>query len=245
MQNIIKYLQNKIIIIGLVSIVFSAIFYGLSYMSSELYKTDVYCYSNVFDNVHNKPVFKSFNSLIRSGNIKQIKELTNLDEEVIAQIKQVDFFEIISNRNNYFKLSLVSSSNKFTEEYLNGVIYYYENVGINKKLIKLEYEKVKQKIKNKSSAVENIDSIYNIMNSKSNVLFESNIELAKNIILDELENEKIKLVTNKGLNVVNEPFAPKGSYFPNRRTFLVFGFILGFIFSLFFYVLKFELNNNK
>ncbi|MFT4644162.1 MAG: LPS O-antigen subunit length determinant protein (WzzB/FepE family) [Planctomycetota bacterium] len=244
-QNILSYLKSKFVLIIGFSLILSAVFYAASFMFSNLYKTDVYCYSNIFDNVHNKSVFNSFNLLIGTGNNAEIKHLTNLDDEVINQIKQVDFFEIISNQNNYFKISLVSKSNIYTDEYLSGIVYFYENSGINKDIIKLEYDKVKQKIKNKSLAVSNIDSIFSLMKTTKGVIFESNIELTKNRILDELENEKIKLVTDKGLNIINKPFAPTNSYFPNKLMFLVFGFILGFISSLFLLVMNFELKKSN
>jgi hypothetical protein len=96
-QNILSYLKSKFVIIIGFSLILSAVFYAASFMFSNLYKTDVYCYSNIFDNVHNKSVFNSFNLLIGTGNNAEIKHLTNLDDEVINQIKQVDFFEIISN----------------------------------------------------------------------------------------------------------------------------------------------------
>ena len=95
-QNILSYIKSKIGTIILFSVILSAISLGVSYTFESLYKTDVYCYSEVFDNVHNKSVFQSFNTLIGSGNIEEIQALTNMKPEIIEQVNQVDFFEILS-----------------------------------------------------------------------------------------------------------------------------------------------------
>ncbi len=239
--TILTYLKSKLIAILLISFSIAFVFFGASFLLQKLYKTEVYCYSNVFDNVHNKSVFQSFNSLIGSGNIEEIQALTNMKPEIINQIKTVDFFDIISDKNNYFKLALVSKTNSFTKEFLNGIEHYYEKGGINNQILKSELDKINNKIKNKQAAILKIDSIYALMNSSSNVIFESNLEYTRNNILNELEEEKIKLQTNDGLNIINEPFAPTGSYFPNRYIFGAFGLIFGFIISLLYFVLRFEL----
>ncbi|MGB1019129.1 MAG: hypothetical protein ACPGVH_08655, partial [Chitinophagales bacterium] len=243
--TILTYLKSKLIVILLISFSIAFVFFGASFLFQKLYKTEVYCYSNVFDNVHNKSVFQSFNSLIGSGNIEEIQALTNMKPEIIEQVNQVDFFEILSEENNYFKLSMISKTNKFTEEFLDGITYYYENGGINSKIFKSELNKINSKIDNKKSAVLKIDSIYDLMNSGTNVIIESNLEQTRNNILNELEEEKIKLETNKGLNIVNEPFAPLYSYFPNRIIFAAFGLIIGFILALLYFVLSFELKEQQ
>ncbi|MGB1316414.1 MAG: hypothetical protein ACPG4Y_10365, partial [Chitinophagales bacterium] len=208
--TILTYLKSKLIVILLISFSIAFVFFGASFLFQKLYKTEVYCYSNVFDNVHNKSVFQSFNSLIGSGNIEEIQALTNMEPEIINQIKTVDFFDIISDKNNYFKLALVSKTNNYTKEFLNGIEHYYEKGGINNQILKSELDKINNKIKNKQAAILKIDSIYALMNSSSNVIFESNLEYTRNNILNELEEEKIKLQTNDGLNIINEPFAPTG-----------------------------------
>ena len=240
-NSLYKHIKGKIIYILTISILSAASFYASSFLYSKQYKTDVYCYSVIFGSVHTKSVVRSFNTLIATRDIKKIKELTSLDEEVINQIKQVDYFEIISKENNYFKLSLVSESNKFTKNYLKGIIYYFENTGITKEIIKMEVNSIHSKIKNKTAAISNMDSIYSLMKTNSNVIFESNIEFEKNIIFDELEDEKIKLITSKGLIIINKPSTPINPFFPNRLIFGVFGFIFGLFGALFLFLLKKEL----
>ena len=239
-NNILHYLKSKILAILAITILFAVVSYALSFTFQKQYKTDVYCYSNVFDNVHNKSVFQSFNIQVNSGNTEAIQALTNMKPEVIEQISQVDFFSIISSEDNYFKLSMISKTNNYTPEYLAGIEYYFENAGINKQIIKSELDKINSKIKNKQAAITKIDSIYAMMNKSTHVIFESNLEESRNIILNELEDEKIKLGTFKGLTIINEPFAPKSSYFPNKVMFGAFGLVLGFILSLLFFVVKFE-----
>lgn len=244
-NNIFKFLKEKSIYIFLITVLSTVLFYGVSYLFSNSYKTDVYCYSEIFDNVHNKSVFESFNTMLGSADIDLIHEATNVDIIHIENIKKVDFYEIISEENNYFKLTMISKSDDITKEFLEGIVYYYENAGINKEIIKSKIEMINSKIQNKKEAILKIDNIYDLMKVSSNVIFESNLELTRNRILNELENEKDKLLTSKGLNIVNQPFSPLFPSFPNRIIFLVFGFVLGFIASLFYFVLVFEINKSN
>jgi len=244
-NNIFKFLTKKSKYIFIISILSTVFLYGISFLFSNAYKTDVYCYSNIFDNVHNKSVFESFNTLLGSEDQELIHKATNIDIGNVKNIKKVDFYEILSEENNYFKLTMISKSNDITKEFLDGIIYYYDNSGINKEIIKSEIKMIKTKIKNKEDAILKIDQIYEMMKMSSNVIFESNLELSRNRILNELEDEKVKLLTNNGLNIINKPFPPKFPYFPNRIIFIVFGFVLGFIASLFYFVLAFEIKKSN
>lgn len=241
-KSLLSFIISKAIFIVIIAVVFSFLLAGLSSLISDKYKTDVYGYSQLFETAHNKANIKSLNDLISEQQYALLAKQMNLSEEIARDIKKIEYYDLISNENTYFKLTLISNTNKNFQAIADGLKYFYQNQPLNKKILAAEETRISSLIAFKEAEIATIDSV---LNKEKNLSFESDLFIGKNGIKNELEEAKVMLLQAKGLNFLNETIIPANAYFPNKTLFGLFGFVFGFLFAAVFFLLQYELKNSK
>lgn len=241
-KSLLSLILSKTILILVFAVVCAFILYGISSFFSEKYKTDIFGYSQLFESAHNKANIKTLNDLIGEKQYDVLAKQMNLNKDIIKDIKKIEYYDLVSDENTYFKLTLISYSNKYFQEIASGIQYYYQNQTFNKTILTAEEARLNDLITFKAAEIATIDSI---LNKENNFSFESDLFTGKNEIKNELEETRMLKIQVKGLNFLNEAIIPANAYFPNRTLFGLFGFVLGFLIAMIFFLVQYELNTSK
>lgn len=240
--SLFKFFTSKALYILIIAIIFMFLSFGLSYFTSLKYRTDVYGYSLLFETAHNKSNLKTLNDFISEGQYDLLAKSMNVSSEVAKDIRKVEYFDLLTVKNTYFKITINCKSNKYFAEIVDGLEYFYANQPLNQAILKAEQERITELINFKEKQIADIDSI---LDPKNNLAYESDLFVGKNQIKNELEDEKLKLLQSKGLNFLNGAIVPNNPYFPNRTLFGLFGFVFGLLGSAIFFLLIYELKQSK